>query len=115
MIFGEQSGQAMQPGETTRPIAADLLTELLGCIAAILCYKDSEACRCRRQMEGAAWKGAVDGKRQDLTPAFGFGPCIRLYLGMVFRTLKHHRHAITDGIITKLRAIASRSESSISR
>ena len=29
----------MQPGETTLPIAADLLTGLLGCIAAMLCYK----------------------------------------------------------------------------
>ena len=38
--FGEQSGQPLQPGETTLPIAVDLLTELLGCIAAMLWYKD---------------------------------------------------------------------------
>ncbi len=55
--FGEQSGQPVQPGETTLSIAADLLTELLGCMAAMLWYKGNEACRCRRRMEGAAWKG----------------------------------------------------------
>ena len=29
----------MQPGETVLPITTDLLTELLGCMAAMLCYK----------------------------------------------------------------------------
>ena len=35
-------------------LAADLLTGLLGCIAATLCYKVNKACRCCRRMEGAA-------------------------------------------------------------